>query len=757
MREEDRIFKPSHRLHALVEQANAIQQGRRRPTEVMSKFYLGDERIVTQTQDHAPPPTADEMRGERGVLDMYNWGKDEGNVTYEKYIAIQSGISNKYVQQMEKAPEIQPYMGELIALPDPKSSVLSLVPAAQGAAPAAPPGVAPPGAPATIGPPNNGPPPPPGGPPPQNGGPGGPPPPGGAPPPDGAPGPPPAQVPPAPVAGLGQMAAGVAQGAAAGEAAGQAPPAARAEIRQQATAEAAAAEAGAGGEGQGAAVGADDAAAAAIPTAETRAVSGMSYDAKAFIGNRQRVTADYYGSVPRVRGAVHAEIQDYLESEWDGGAGDFFLKHMDNFGNYRNDEAGGVSREQWELARSSLMDVLADKISRDEMPPESVIKLYELMLNQDMGGELEQDQAHGRPGAKVGEHVSATPSQPLRPGTDQAPGDDDEEDVDEYAEELESPPPNPVRAQLIAISKAGDKRSGLARGLEVARTVSGYLGTGILGGLGLARDVAMDVGGFIGGIGSDVLSAAQYLGNMDADAPATRYRGAQAAPAAPMPAARARAAPQEAAAPQVPSGPMGLPSNAVADAAGAQAQERALAAQAAAPAAAAADGVRQRASARLAAQDPAQVAAFKASNAAAGRSGRTRGYGKPNVHNMARLAELYEQSTGDKVDKSDFNEEDGSFSNPKMQTWFKSHMRGDNPESKKIRAMMAEIDDKYNMKGGMKGQMNGCGKPSIECCSDSESEGSVKGAGKKRARFPKGSQEARDHMAAIRAKRKPKV
>jgi hypothetical protein len=481
----------------------------------------------------------------------------------------------------------------------------------------------------------------------------------------------------------------------------------------------------------------------------------MSYDAKAFIGNRQRVTADYYGSVPRVRGAVHAEIQDYLESEWDGGAGDFFLKHMDNFGNYRNDEAGGVSREQWELARSSLMDVLADKISRDEMPPESVIKLYELMLNQDMGGELEQDQAHGRPGAKVGEHVSATPSQPLRPGTDQAPDDDDEEDVDEYAEELESPPPNPVRAQLIAISKAGDKRSGLARGLEVARTVSGYLGTGILGGLGLARDVAMDVGGFIGGIGSDALNAAQYLGNMDADAPATRYRGAQAAPAAPMPAARARVAPQEAAAPQVPSGPMGLPSNAVADAAGAQAQERALAAQAAAPAApaaaaAAAPALRQR---RAATSPAARAAQFQRM----ADQGRGSGKGKSNVHNMARLAELYEQSTGDKVDKSDFNEEDGSFSNPKMQTWFKSHMRGDNPESKKIRAMMAEIDDKYNMKGGMKGQMNGCGKPSIECCSDSESEGSVKGAGKKRARFPKGSQEARDHMAAIRAKRKPKV
>tara|TARA_R110000868_G_scaffold85730_5_gene240979 strand:- start:496 stop:1113 length:618 start_codon:yes stop_codon:yes gene_type:complete len=205
---------------------------------------------------------------------------------------------------------------------------------------------------------------------------------------------------------------------------------------------------------------------------------------------------------------------------------------------------------------------------------------------------------------------------------------------------------------------------------------------------------------------------------------------------------------------------MGLPSNAVADAAGAQAQERALAAAPAAPAAAAAaaaaaDGVRQRRSARVAEKTPEERAAIAARIASEGRSGR--GKGKPNVHNMARLAELYEQSTGDKVDKSDFDEEDGSFSNPKMKTWFKSHMRGDNPESKKIRAMMAEIDDKYNMKGGMKGQMNGCGKPSIECCSDSESEGSVKGAGKKRARFPKGSQEARDHMAAIRAKRKPKV
>jgi len=563
---------------------------------------------------------------------------------------------------------------------------------------------------------------------------------------------------------MAALAAGAAQGAAQGEAAGQAPPAARAEIRQQAAAEAAAEE-GAGGAGgpEGAAVGADDAAAAAAQTAETRAVAGMSYDAAAFIGNRQRVTADYYGAVPRVRGAVHAEIQDYLESEWDGAAGDFFLKNMDNFGNYRNDEAGGVSREQWELARSSLMDVLADKISKDEMPPESVIKLYELMLNHDMGGELEQDQAHGRPGAKVGEHVSAQPSQPLRPGTDQAPGDDDEEDVDEYAQELEAPAPDPVRAQLLAISRAGDQRSGLARGLQVARTVSGYLGTGILGGLGLARDVAVDVGGFLGGVGMDILNANQYLGNMEADA--TRYRRRQQAAAAeaPMPPARARPMAEAATLP-----PGSYPATS-ASSPEAQAEVARIAAEAAASrnaglpvaaaAAAAAPGdnvvVGQRRSARVAEKTPEERAAIAARIAKEGRSGR--GKGKPNVHNMARLAELYEQSTGDKVDKSDFNEDDGSFSNPKMQTWFKSHMRGDNPESKKIRAMMAEIDDKYNIKGGMKGQMNGCGKPSIESCSDSESEGSVKGAGKKRARFPKGSQEARDHMAAIRAKRKPKI
>ena len=749
MREEARIFKPSHRLHAIVEQANAIQQGRRRPTEVMTKFYLGDERVVTQTEDHAPPPTADEMRGERGVLDMYNWGEGEGNDTYEKYIAIQSGISNKYEQQFKAAPEIQPYMGELITLPDPKAPISSLV-APAPAVPAVAQALAGVQAP---------PPPPPGG------GPGGPPPPGGPPGPppaqvgNAAPVPPQAQVPPAPAGGMAALAAGAAQGAVQGEAAGQAPPAARAEIRQQAAAEAAAEEgdAGAGG-AEGAAVGADEAAAAAVETAETRAVAGMTYDAKAFINNRQRVTSDYYGAVPRVRGAVHAEIQEYLESEWDGAAGEFFLDNMDNFGNYRNDEAGGVSREQWELARESLITFLRDKVEGGTDLPPAVGKLYSMFYWGAEGDELEADEAHGRPGAKVGEHVSAEPSQPLRPGTDQAPGDDDEEDVDEYADELESPAPDPVRAQLLAISKAGDQRSGVARGLSMLRTASGYLGTGILGGLGLARDVAMDVGGFLGGVGSDVLNATQYLADMEADAP--RLRGAQAAPTAPMPSARARAAPQQAAAPQVPSGPMGLPSNAVADAAGAQAQERALAAAPAAPAAAAAaaaaaDGVRQRRSARVAEKTPEERAAIAARIASEGRSGR--GKGKPNVHNMARLAELYEQSTGDKVDKSDFDEEDGSFSNPKMKTWFKSHMRGDNPESKKIRAMMAEIDDKYNMKGGMKGQMNGCGKPSIECCSDSESEGSVKGAGKKRARFPKGSQEARDHMAAIRAKRKPKV
>jgi len=91
-------------------------------------------------------------------------------------------------------------------------------------------------------------------------------------------------------------------------------------------------------------------------------------------------------------------------------------------------------------------------------------------------------------------------------------------------------------------------------------------------------------------------------------------------------------------------------------------------------------------------------------------------------------------------------------------------MTGTGPESEAIRAKKAEIDEHFNKMGGMKGEMNGCGKSSIDCDSDSgsgsESDGSkksVKGAGKKRARFVKGSQEAKDHMAAIRAKRKPKT
>jgi hypothetical protein len=127
MREEDRVFKPSHRVHALVEQANAIQQGRVRPTELLHKFYLGDERIITQTVDHVPPPTAVEMRGDRGLLDMFGWGQDEGNTTFEKHIAIQSGIADKFEQQFKAAPEIVPYKGELLKAPEPKVSIYDII------------------------------------------------------------------------------------------------------------------------------------------------------------------------------------------------------------------------------------------------------------------------------------------------------------------------------------------------------------------------------------------------------------------------------------------------------------------------------------------------------------------------------------------------------------------------------------------------------------------------------------------------------
>jgi hypothetical protein len=479
-------------------------------------------------------------------------------------------------------------------------------------------------------------------------------------------------------------------------------------------------------------------------------VPGQRYDAQGFINNRWKVSADYYGSVPRVRGVVHSEIIDYLESEWDGSAGEVFLKKMDNYGRYRSDEPGGLSREAWEEARDSLLTFLA---AQGDLP-DAIEQLYELMTGTADEDELEADQAHGRPGAFIGENRGPGASQPLRQGTDQAPGDDDEEDVDEYAEELDRGAANPTRSRIEAIAKASAK--GAMLGLRALRGVGGFVAQGILGSAQLFGDVASDMYKFSEGeYGGPPQAAEASTSNGVMDMIGSLGSSFSQPAEAPMPAARARAAkPRESAFPGAVNGNAGMPPPLPASAlVGIPSGAAGAAAAAAAPPPAPAP---PRRAARIAERSPEQVAAFMLAQSKSETNATRTGRGRPDIHNMARLAELYESETGKQLDKSSFNE-DGSFADPHAREWFKKAMKGADEESKKIRQHKNEIDEKYNMKGGMRGEMNGCGKPSIECCTDSEDEPPSAGMKRGRGRFPKGSEEARAYMASIRAKRKPKT
>lgn len=103
-REDDRIFKPSRRLHAMVEQANAIQRGRRTPMQLAHVFYEGDDRVFVETSTDKEIPLQPEMSGKNGILDMYQWHKGQGNDQLEAVIAIQAGIASKYQQTFQKFP-----------------------------------------------------------------------------------------------------------------------------------------------------------------------------------------------------------------------------------------------------------------------------------------------------------------------------------------------------------------------------------------------------------------------------------------------------------------------------------------------------------------------------------------------------------------------------------------------------------------------------------------------------------------------------
>ena len=117
-RENDRIYAPSRRIHALVEQSNAIQRGRVPVTGAMTTFFKSDDRLMVQTAQDREQPMAKEMSGSNGILDMYGWHEGKGVDQLERTIAIQSGISQKYKNVFAKAPQIVPYMGELIDPPE---------------------------------------------------------------------------------------------------------------------------------------------------------------------------------------------------------------------------------------------------------------------------------------------------------------------------------------------------------------------------------------------------------------------------------------------------------------------------------------------------------------------------------------------------------------------------------------------------------------------------------------------------------------
>ena len=168
-RENKRIFQASRRVHALVEQANAIQHGRIIPVELVTEFYDGDGRYGLVTETDVEAPMESELSGTNGVLDMFNWHKGQGNTQYDKHIAVQSGYATKYKQVFAKTPGWTPEQEKPDLLKEPTEDEVPIgdvpgaprvpaapvPPAAPGAAPQVPPG---PGGPGTTppGPPSDG-------------------------------------------------------------------------------------------------------------------------------------------------------------------------------------------------------------------------------------------------------------------------------------------------------------------------------------------------------------------------------------------------------------------------------------------------------------------------------------------------------------------------------------------------------------------------------------------------------------------------
>jgi hypothetical protein len=113
----------SSRLHALVERSNAVQRGRVPAMEQVPTFFMGEDRVLVETAPYVDKPLSALMNGSSrsgggGVLGMFGWKDGEGNDNFPTVIALNAGIANKYKQQLTHAPEIQPYMGELLERPD---------------------------------------------------------------------------------------------------------------------------------------------------------------------------------------------------------------------------------------------------------------------------------------------------------------------------------------------------------------------------------------------------------------------------------------------------------------------------------------------------------------------------------------------------------------------------------------------------------------------------------------------------------------
>ena len=118
----------SSRVHALVEQSNAIQRGRVPTVEVSPTFYLGERRVLVETQKYTDKPLDDLMKSRSsGVLDMFNWKEADGNDDFGEVIAINAGLAAKYKQQLTHAPPIPSYMGELITPPEDLAKLKTLL------------------------------------------------------------------------------------------------------------------------------------------------------------------------------------------------------------------------------------------------------------------------------------------------------------------------------------------------------------------------------------------------------------------------------------------------------------------------------------------------------------------------------------------------------------------------------------------------------------------------------------------------------